>query len=346
MDGAHRVIHLRFARSYICRRPFRIDPNKIALRLTDEPSGRSIDIPADEHAVIVGATPKSGMLSWDPGVLTADLNFTVPSNLPASMYRVSIDDNGAASNSDTNTPAPMTGGIFPTQVYVPSLLHNDAALETARRDFLNRSVYPRGGLSANCEAPDAGGIFLGLPFDQQFHIITITRSQRDGEIWTLGGQIKNTLDNAALFLSLQPLTIRFAAQRFHPYGGGGGGEGAKGVAVRAALFAVMKDSLKCGSMRVTLSDPWELERAFSFKHPYKRPDWPANFREAIQKHHVIAGMTHEMVAEVFGYPSIYLPIAQLDRVTRWDYTASAPFSSSVIFSGDRVVRYNPPGNLP
>ncbi len=188
-------------------------------------------------------------------------------------------------------------------------------------------------------------MFLGLPFDHQFRVIAISRSQSDGEIWTLGGQIKNTLDNAALFLSLQPLVVEFAADRFRASGGGVGGRGAA-TGGPASFVAVMQDTTKCGPMRVTLSDPWELKRAFSYEHPYNHPDWPANFREAIQQHNILVGMTHEMVAGVFGYPSIYLPIAQLDQLTQWDYIASAPFSSSVIFSGDRVVRYNPPGRLP
>lgn len=57
-------------------------------------------------------------------------------------------------------------------------------------------------------------------------------------------------------------------------------------------------------------------------------------------------MTRAMVVAVLGYPPAFGTVQELDRLDRWDYVEAAPFASTVYFKGDRVTRYDPPGNLP
>ena len=68
--------------------------------------------------------------------------------------------------------------------------------------------------------------------------------------------------------------------------------------------------------------------------------------QAVAHRSVVIGMTHEMVAAVLGYPAHYGTVAQLDRLTKWNYDAPTPFQSSVTFHEGRVTEYDPPGNQP
>jgi hypothetical protein len=110
----------------------------------------------------------------------------------------------------------------------------------------------------------------------------------------------------------------------------------------------LRITLRSGAQTTVMivADPWEAGRKLLRRSPLDHPEWPAEMRAAIKKGTVIAGMTHEMVASVLGYPAAYGSIEELDRLSRWDYDAPTPFQSTVYFKGDRVVHYDPPGDLP
>jgi len=93
------------------------------------------------------------------------------------------------------------------------------------------------------------------------------------------------------------------------------------------------------------ADPWEARRVLVTRSPFDHPEWPAQYREAVLAGKVLKGMSHDMVANALGYPSVYGSIEDLDRLAHWDYDEPAPWGPSVGFNGDRVVEYDP-GSAP
>jgi hypothetical protein len=90
----------------------------------------------------------------------------------------------------------------------------------------------------------------------------------------------------------------------------------------------------CRSLHIAAADAWHLERMATTVVP------------APQLTRVRLGLTHEQVAQIEGFPSAYATKAELMRMPEWRYDRPAPFSSAVTFDGDRVVKFQPPGNLP
>jgi len=74
--------------------------------------------------------------------------------------------------------------------------------------------------------------------------------------------------------------------------------------------------------------------------------WPLADRQAVERGTVIAGMSREMVAAAIGYPPIYGDAQTFNGLDTWTYDEPAPFRHEVFFKDDRVVRYDPPGELP
>jgi hypothetical protein len=57
-------------------------------------------------------------------------------------------------------------------------------------------------------------------------------------------------------------------------------------------------------------------------------------------------MTRDDVAFRLGFPSEFADRAEFNRRREWHYVRDGPFSSTVVFCGQRVFRYDPPGGLP
>ncbi len=99
--------------------------------------------------------------------------------------------------------------------------------------------------------------------------------------------------------------------------------------------AVMQEiAAGCRSLQTSAAGAWHLERMVTTVAP------PPGLTR------VRLGFTHEQVALIDGFPSVYATKAELMRMPEWIYDRPAPFSSFVAFDGDRVVKYQPPGNLP
>jgi len=90
----------------------------------------------------------------------------------------------------------------------------------------------------------------------------------------------------------------------------------------------------CRTLETVAADGWQLERLITMHAP------------APGLADIKIGQTHEQVAAIAGFPSVYATKAELMRMTEWHYDRPAPFSSVVTFDGDRVARYQPPGDLP
>jgi hypothetical protein len=84
----------------------------------------------------------------------------------------------------------------------------------------------------------------------------------------------------------------------------------------------------CSTVTTTLPGAWAFERSFS-SHPAIDPRWPRRIRIA---HTPMVGMTHAMVAAVWGYPRGLDSVAELSRQSEWDYDVF----DIIKFHGDRV----------
>jgi hypothetical protein len=84
----------------------------------------------------------------------------------------------------------------------------------------------------------------------------------------------------------------------------------------------------CPILTTTQPGAWEFERSFSL-HPAIDRNWPRAFRSA---HIPMVGMTHAMVAALWGYPRDLNNVAELSRQSEWDYDVF----DIIKFHGDRV----------
>jgi hypothetical protein len=82
------------------------------------------------------------------------------------------------------------------------------------------------------------------------------------------------------------------------------------------------------------ADPWHAAVTITTSIPPAR----------IDKIHI--GSTRSEVLWLSGYPDAFGTAEQFEQMNRWDYHQSPPFSWYVRFRHDRVIRYQPPGQLP
>lgn len=266
-----------------------------------------------------------GNRSFLVGRYYSQLQYVVPSNLPAGMYALEVVGTGAVRSASGATLRP--GLYSPPLLYVPTV-SDDSGLRNARRKYLGKTVYamPSDVGTARCAGDSTEGVALN-----RYQTATVTSIERSvGAVET--GYFQNP-DGA--FLALDPLIVGVRTADAHfviPPG-------------TPAGFRLPKVGA-CIHRELMLADPWEIERRFSLRDPRDRPEWPTRFQSALKQRRVLDGMTHEMVASILGYPAVYGTIAQLDRLSVWNYDAPTPFQSTVYFRGDAVIKYDPPGNLP
>jgi hypothetical protein len=242
--------------------------------------------------------------------------FLLPDSLKSGMYTAKLIARGSAAHETDGSPLPVGRAIYPSLIYVPSVT-NDVALIQARQRYLRKTVYAVAGSAfqpyeTRC-IDDARGDGR-LNDYQSATIVSVDRSNGAAEQ-------RFFQDTDSDFVALDPLIVRLVPG---PSNAGS----------------------NCGDRVIPLADPWEMERRFALHDPRRHPEWSERFRQALAQRNVLSGMTHEMVASVFGYPAHYGTVAQLDLLDVWRYDSPTPFSSTVYFAGDRVVRWDPPGNLP
>lgn len=98
------------------------------------------------------------------------------------------------------------------------------------------------------------------------------------------------------------------------------------------IFSDLDDRAKsCQVLSTVVAGTWQFERTFSFG-PTDVTTWPKALRAAAKDNRLALGMTHAMVAALWGYPSEFGSPAELARLPLWDYGMAA----SVRFVGDRV----------
>ena len=294
---------------------FTVDPSRVRLSLSGlDSTGPWLRLAASESGI-------QSAIAHD-SLHSVSLRFGVPPGTAAGMYRATVD--GRATQGLTFLPP------APDLVYVSSAGDlPDGQLNDAIREFVGVTRYAAVSDELLCKnhPRDSLTVARGAPL----HVVSIQREAgRSGS-----GRFFREVGDAN-YLELQPLSVEFAPIEVRYTVGWGG----PWINQRSTVFAL------CGSLVATYADPWEMRRMLFVRSPFDHPEWPAKFRAAIKNGTVIPGMTHEMVANAIGYPSVYATIAAMNRLQTWDYEAATPFGQTVQFKGNRVVSYDPPGQLP
>ncbi len=64
-------------------------------------------------------------------------------------------------------------------------------------------------------------------------------------------------------------------------------------------------------------------------------DWPASMREGGLKR----GMTYEMIAWLYGWPSFVGSVEQLKTRNEWDYVQPKPHELKIFFRNGKVISW-------
>jgi hypothetical protein len=246
--------------------------------------------------------------------------------LPSDMYTLSV------RSPDT----PGAFGSTSLQIYVPD--RDAMRLAGLRSRYSGVKVWPYGTLGLRCDAPpfSAGTVKVRDVFVSVNSPLYIERIDRiiDKKV-----MMNDFSSNAGFrYEAIDPLEIRVRPPSLEQ--SAGIGWAVDGVATpgrdgyEQSVLAAIREH--CKQYVAYSADEWDLERLVSLKPPdidlRNRPD--------------VIGLTHEEVAFKFGFPYSYQTRDEMLRMPEWSYQRAAPFSSSVVFSGDRAIRYSPPGNLP
>jgi hypothetical protein len=280
-------------------------------------------------AAIAGSPCRGPRSSEDPCFYGTDFLVELTFSLPPSdrgAFELTLNADNAAYASGASSIA-VGSDVTPPLLYVPQL-PDDVGLRIARKRYLGRTVYALPvAVERALHCSGAPSQFQDIP---SYHTAIVTAIERTNGTAEIGHFQSADGD----FLAIQPLLVTISAPE------------------QRAVFPPWFPSVRtpppgsCAQRYTSMADPWEIERNFALRDPRDHPEWPARFREALAQRRILVGMTHEMVASVLGYPAQYGTVAQLDRLAKWDYDAPTPFQSSVTFRDDRVVKYEPPGNLP
>ena len=344
---------------------FAIDPvaTELSLRSLDRP-GRVTHLSPKAHGIVFASAPPAGspLMRLTPSTPVAALTFSLPASVGAGMYDVKVTYAGDSHLTFQEAS--------PSQLYVSTAQNQpDGGLVEVRRDYVGKVVFlmsvtqwvnqltcsrepqPPGPKPSSTPVPPkpSGTVSPGELMRRLREFAQRPVQSHDfGEIGALRGSAWRVLSATRLtnaqdgyfsntdpeFLSVEPLEVSLAP--LSPQASYVGGSDSAGV--RAYLSS-------CETFVRVFADPWEVKRTLFTRSPFDHPEWPNEVQAAVRDGNVLSGMTHEMVANVFGYPSVYAPIGDLDRMTRWYYDEPAPFGPTITFRGDRVVEYDP-GSAP
>jgi hypothetical protein len=226
----------------------------------------------------------------------------------------------------------------PTYFYVVSSRADDTDLKTLLRTFVGRMVY--GKASLRCVAKP--NVHLALEAGDIWHaglrIVSIARAYGNEARFSGAGMPAEAMEGerGSSYTTVSPLLVTVAVPATTTFG-----------TIAFSGSGPHNPRKDCRAFTTTFSGAWDFNRRFALASPQKRhPGWSAATWHAIRTHAVKNGMTHEMIAVMFGYPPQYGTVARLDREATWVYDLPAPFDYTVHFTGDVVSGYDPPGDIP
>ncbi len=213
------------------------------------------------------------------------------------------------------------------------------AFHSLRRKYEWKSAWMYGGvrLEVRGAAADTWGTFMA-PVDQPVRIRRVHRL-RNAENVPLPMGSGGMMDPVMYRAPSPLLLVLDMPKRAKLMAGSGGG-------TKVDMASIM-DPRNYSGKYLVVGDEWDLQRRFSLSNPFRTLlGLTPRFRRAILAGHPVPGMTPDMVAWAYGWPPLRKPLAQMRRMSVWEYPGAAPFSSSVVFRNGRVLRFEPPGNLP
>jgi hypothetical protein len=205
---------------------------------------------------------------------------------------------------------------------VPGLypLVEDQATERMNDLFGKHAVWTRGTPIEFCdESCDYS------PPDTALYVVSVYRARGYAEDMSIRGGGGEYLEQPTSFRALDPLVVAL-----------------RDLGGRGPHPAAMPLPDEGPNAYATFSDDWDLERAYSpISMEQSHPDWPASARNAVVAVKPKLGMTRDMISWMFGYPSTYGTIAQMNRLDTWTFDGppSVDINSnySFYFQKDRVV---------
>jgi len=231
--------------------------------------------------------------------------------------RVEFQSEGVAGPLYLARPVDATSmyGLYP--------LVSDNTVLRLRRMYVGKRVWGYGGLNVY-----GGGRMAttseGLPISAIYRVYGYARTLN------IGGPFEmNNLDLVG-FVALDPLVIRF---------------GGPAVSMMSPVMGtpIPRDTVAYS----VVSGAWDFERLYSpMSMTAAHPSWSTAIVSKIQNQKVETGMTKDMIAWMFGYPSAFGTVEQVRKLDTWEYAQPAPFSYTVHFRNGVVVKFDPPGNLP
>lgn len=200
----------------------------------------------------------------------------------------------------------------------------DETVDRLKAKYLGKRVWGYGGLDVFSD-DRMGTSYDGLP------ILGIYRAYGYGRTLNVGGPFETSNVNVlTYFVALDPLVIRFGGSALS--------------SVQPLMGTPIPQHLPTYAI---VSDTWDFERLYSLASiADAHPSWSAAILSKIRNGKIEKGMTKDMIAWMFGYPSIYGTLEQVRQLDVWEYEQPAPFSYTVRFRNGVVVKYDPPGNLP
>jgi hypothetical protein len=155
----------------------------------------------------------------------------------------------------------------------------------------------------------------------------------------------DNLDLGTSVVALDPLVVRFGRQVLSLLAPGPMPPIPPSIVTRLGYTPTPSPPAKAAYAIV--SDAWDFERLYStISMTAAHPSWSPATVAKIRKRKVEKGMTKDMIAWMFGYPSAYGSREQVRALDVWNYEAPTPFGYTVHFKNGVVVKYDPPGNLP
>ena len=249
-----------------------------------------------------------GPLDRVPGRVWLGLRWDM-SSLPPGLYTLTV-----------TVPADTGQGVsLPTKpASLPVYLPNPNGLQTARAAFLGKRVWPRPELQW------AGPNGASFEFDTSLslRVRSITRlNQSYANLAINGGQGPGVDMSNSDFVTCNPLRVTFdQPRRLH----------------RAAYSVVnSKPAVPGPVLTQDFADPWQMERALSFKPLPRRL---LKLRPGVS--------TPEQALAVHGWPTEYGSLAQLKTRPEWRYAILKPFYATVFFKRGKFARFDPSGHLP
>jgi hypothetical protein len=317
VSGERRTLRVSFVRSPPGLEPFQVDFSRLSMRLTAS-DAHVFTVRGNGERVSHRDTRKDEVLVY-ANADVVDASFPLPASLPADMYRVLIDANGALRNAN-NEQLAVVPGISTISVYIPALSSND--VEAMRRRYLGKTL----GASGLCRDNEGN---LASFQSTSARVVDIRRTDRS-EVFS-----GTPLGFAGLFefRSIDPIVFTFVGLTTN-----------RQDIVNAAPDRHDPEHPTCPKVTMTVVDAWQADRAFNA--PAVSPLWPSRFQRAIKAYTPLVGMTPEMVVATWGFPSAFGTLEQLKRLSHWEYAAPAPSEHFVDFKKGHVSSVTLPRRNP